>query len=176
MNMLGISGSPPGANCNHQEASKETTQKPVGIMEPSFVLYALLLDPGCCLRAHNVLIGTAEPAEPGGKNRRFWELLAIRRQVVCLHRSFPRVLRAGWVGASWDGAPVFDHESLPRCGRRATTPACGRCRDKPWLGLSHEVLRLELGPGLGPWRRLRPRRWLMALKRPSEFDRGTNFT
>ena len=24
-------------------------------VEPSFVLYALLLDPGCCLRAHTVL-------------------------------------------------------------------------------------------------------------------------
>ena len=29
-----------------------------------FVLYALLLDPGCCLRAHNVLIRTVEPVEP----------------------------------------------------------------------------------------------------------------
>ena len=33
-------------------------------VEPSFVLYALLLDPGCCLRAHTVLIDTVEPAEP----------------------------------------------------------------------------------------------------------------
>ena len=29
-------------------------------VEPSFVLYALLLDPGCCLRAHTVLSGTVE--------------------------------------------------------------------------------------------------------------------
>ena len=33
-------------------------------VEPSFVLYALLLDPGCCLRAHIALI---EPVEPGEK-------------------------------------------------------------------------------------------------------------
>ena len=32
-------------------------------VEPSFVLYALLLDPGCRLRAHTVLIGTVEPVE-----------------------------------------------------------------------------------------------------------------
>jgi hypothetical protein len=30
-------------------------------VEPSFVLYALLLDPGCCLRAHIVLIELIEP-------------------------------------------------------------------------------------------------------------------
>ena len=30
-------------------------------VEPSFVLYALRLDPGCCLRAHTVLSGTVEP-------------------------------------------------------------------------------------------------------------------
>ena len=31
--------------------------------EPSFVLYALLLDPGCCLRAHFVLIELVEPGQ-----------------------------------------------------------------------------------------------------------------
>ena len=36
-------------------------------VEPSSVLYALLLDPGCCLRAHAVLIGTVEPVEPEGE-------------------------------------------------------------------------------------------------------------
>ena len=30
-------------------------------VEPSFVLYALRLDPGCCLRADTVLSGTVEP-------------------------------------------------------------------------------------------------------------------
>ena len=30
-------------------------------VEPSFVLYALLLDPGCCLRAHIILIELVEP-------------------------------------------------------------------------------------------------------------------
>ena len=37
-------------------------------VEPSFVLYALLLDPGCCLRAHFVLI---ELVEPGQKKKMF---------------------------------------------------------------------------------------------------------
>ena len=37
-------------------------------VEPSFVLYALLLDPGCCLRAHTVLIEPVEPVEPEGEN------------------------------------------------------------------------------------------------------------
>ena len=32
-------------------------------VEPSFVLYALLLDPGCCLRAHIIPIGIVEPEE-----------------------------------------------------------------------------------------------------------------
>ena len=32
-------------------------------MEPSFVLYAPLLDPGCCLRAHIILIELVEPGE-----------------------------------------------------------------------------------------------------------------
>ena len=32
-------------------------------VEPSFVLYALLLDPGCCLRAHITLIELVEPEE-----------------------------------------------------------------------------------------------------------------
>ena len=32
-------------------------------MEPSFVLCALLLDPGCCLRAHIILIELVEPEE-----------------------------------------------------------------------------------------------------------------
>ena len=36
-------------------------------VEPSFVLYALLLDPGCCLRAHTVLIEPVEPVELGPK-------------------------------------------------------------------------------------------------------------
>ena len=40
-------------------------------MEPSFVLYALLPDPGCRLRAHTVLIGTVEPVEPGKKRFAF---------------------------------------------------------------------------------------------------------
>ena len=31
------------------------------VLEPSFVLYALLLDPGCCLRAHIILIELVEP-------------------------------------------------------------------------------------------------------------------
>ena len=35
-------------------------------VEPSFVLYALRLDPGCCLRAHNLLLATVETVEPGG--------------------------------------------------------------------------------------------------------------
>ena len=35
-------------------------------VEPSFVLYALLLDPGCCMRAHIILI---ELVEPEGKKR-----------------------------------------------------------------------------------------------------------
>ena len=30
-------------------------------VEPSFVLYALLLDPGCCLRAHIILMKLVEP-------------------------------------------------------------------------------------------------------------------
>ena len=34
-----------------------------------------------------------------------------------LQLSFPTVLWAVWVGASSDGAPVLDLESLPRCGR-----------------------------------------------------------
>ena len=51
----------------------------------------------------------------------FWQPLKINlgRQVVCLQPSFPRVLWAVWVGASWNGAPVFDHQQLPRCGRGA---------------------------------------------------------
>ena len=36
-------------------------------VEPSFVLYALLLDPDCCLRAHIILI---ELVEPEGKKRK----------------------------------------------------------------------------------------------------------
>ena len=36
-------------------------------VEPSFVFYALLLDSGCCLRAHAVVIGTVEPVEPEEK-------------------------------------------------------------------------------------------------------------
>ena len=35
-------------------------------VEPSFVLYALLLDPGCCLRAHIILV---ELVEPEGKKK-----------------------------------------------------------------------------------------------------------
>jgi hypothetical protein len=35
-------------------------------VEPSLVLYALLLDPGCCLRAHITLI---ELVEPEGKKK-----------------------------------------------------------------------------------------------------------
>ena len=35
-------------------------------VEPSFVLYALLLHPGCCLRAHIILI---ELVEPEGKKK-----------------------------------------------------------------------------------------------------------
>ena len=42
-------------------------------VEPSFVLYALLLDLGCCLRAHTVLNGTVELIEPEKKsNFRIW--------------------------------------------------------------------------------------------------------
>ena len=37
-------------------------------VEPSFVLYALLLDPGCCLRAHTVLSGTVEPVNKQQSN------------------------------------------------------------------------------------------------------------
>ena len=36
-------------------------------VEPSCVLDALLLDPGCRLRAQNALIGTVEPVELGEK-------------------------------------------------------------------------------------------------------------
>ena len=38
-------------------------------VEPPFVLYALHLDPGCCLRAHTVLNGTVELVEPDKKKR-----------------------------------------------------------------------------------------------------------
>ena len=43
-----------------------------------------------------------------------WDLLATitktpGTQVLCLQLSFSGVLWAVWVGASWDGAPVFDH-------------------------------------------------------------------
>ena len=37
-------------------------------VEPSFVLYARLLDLGCCLRAHTLLSGTVERVEPAKKN------------------------------------------------------------------------------------------------------------
>ena len=40
-------------------------------VEPSFVLYALLLDPGCCLRAHTV-VEPVEPAEAKTKKTRLW--------------------------------------------------------------------------------------------------------
>ena len=32
-------------------------------VEPSFVLHALLLDPGCCLTAHTVPSGTVGPVQ-----------------------------------------------------------------------------------------------------------------
>ena len=70
---LGISGDPPGDNCNHQEAFRKEQKRP----------------------------------------RSLWDLLAtmkkdVRRQVLCL-LIFSGVLWAFWVGASWGGAPVFDH-------------------------------------------------------------------
>ena len=49
------------------EANTQVPQVRLGPMthvEPSFVLYALLRDPGCCLRAHTVLIEPVEPVEP----------------------------------------------------------------------------------------------------------------
>ena len=48
-------------------------------VEPSFVLYALLLDPGCCLRARTALIEPVEPVEPEGKK--------MKLQLLQDHRS-----------------------------------------------------------------------------------------
>ena len=39
--------------------------------------------------------------------------------MLCLRRSFSRVLWAVWGGASWDGAPVLDHQQLPQGKRGA---------------------------------------------------------
>ena len=36
-----------------------------------YLLYALLLDPGCCLRAHTVLIEPVEPVEPEGGEKNY---------------------------------------------------------------------------------------------------------
>ena len=54
---------------------------------------------------------TKEQKLPGS----LWDLLAtvktnLGKQVLCLQLSFARVLWAVWVGASGDGAPVFDHQ------------------------------------------------------------------
>ena len=44
-------------------------------VEPSFVLYALLLDPGCCLRAHIILIELVEPEEKKRKKHPRWNTM-----------------------------------------------------------------------------------------------------
>ena len=59
-----------------QAGSEQVPQVRLGHMMhvgPSFVRNVLLLDPGCCLRAHTVLIvliGTVEPVEPEEKKSR----------------------------------------------------------------------------------------------------------
>ena len=50
----------------YQETIPQVKLEHMTNVEPSFVLYALLLDPGCCLRAHIILI---KLVEPGGKKR-----------------------------------------------------------------------------------------------------------
>ena len=68
-------------------------------VEPSFVLYALRLDPGFCLRAHAVLSGTVEPVEPEEKKRE--ELGRHTREFVCrvdLAHALPGVPTGKWVG------------------------------------------------------------------------------
>ena len=55
--------------------------------------------------------------DPPGKDKKYPEDSGIYwqpqkspgRQVLCLQVSFSRVLWAIWMGASWDGATVFDH-------------------------------------------------------------------
>ena len=46
-------------------------------VEPSFVLYALLIDLGCCLRAHIILIKLVEPEEKK-KKANTWLTLIFR--------------------------------------------------------------------------------------------------
>ena len=83
--------------------------------------------------------------------RGLWDIFVIvkenrGRPVVCLQLSFSGVLWAVWVGTSWDGAPVFDYEQLPRRGRGARA-VCARCND------SHLVrpLDIEAPTRFAPW-------------------------
>ena len=66
-----------------------------------------------------------------------WGLLATinknsGRQFLCLQLRFSQVLWAVWVVASWDGAPVLDPLSLPRCARAATTPSKWDSAPEAW--------------------------------------------
>ena len=78
---LGVSGDPPGDNCNHQEASRKEQKLPRGL----------------------------------------WDLLrTIKKPWKTGLVLAAKLLSGSWavsVGASWDGAPVFDHQQLPRCRR-----------------------------------------------------------
>ena len=55
-------------------------------VEPSFVLYALFLDPGCCPRAHTVLIRTVGPVEPA-KNKKSPASTTLKRTSVSPFRN-----------------------------------------------------------------------------------------
>ena len=112
-------------------------------VEPSFVLYALLLDPGCCLRAHITLFGLVEPGEKkkqkkrkraiGGRleaSRRWDAVWWCRPACYCGPVGPPRGtppqgdvvidvgahvgLFAAHIGALYPGVQVYSVEPLPR--------------------------------------------------------------
>ena len=56
-------------------------------VEPSFVLYALLLDPSCCLRAHIILIKLVE-LEGKKKERKDGCVLLLRVATNALFMAF----------------------------------------------------------------------------------------
>ena len=58
--------------------------------EPSFALYALLLDPGCCLRAHTVLSGTVDPErkkKTDGLPNMEWKILSLQHSCLSPHQA-----------------------------------------------------------------------------------------
>ena len=90
-------------------------------VEPSFVLYALLLEPGGCLRAHITLF---ELVEPEGKKNRGREARGGGGGVSLVRVRDPPPLPCPLGPLSYQGSMAFGHTYGGGEGARKFCPLC----------------------------------------------------